>query len=850
MNRFSLNGTDWICKAYLGEDWLWRNAHKKETNDRNHWHPASVPGSVLHDALQNQLVPDPRVGMNSLQAEWVPERTWVYKKSFHLPASFTGLQARLCFTGVDYHARFYLNGELLGEHTGMFTPAFFDVTPLLRPDQDNLLAVIISPAPAEQPQVGYSSKVRTHKSRMTYWWDFCPRMVHQGIWQDMFIHFFSKVCINDLYVSSQLNLDYTAATLRCAMLCNAEGSTPARIKLTVVQGQNTVFESLRELNLDRGKNQIEWRFDLNQPLLWQPNGSGEQPLYQARVEILTEENQPCDSIEKTFGIRDIRFLPNENADPQALPYTVSVNGRKTYIKGWNWVPIDAMYGVPQPEKLKHLLHLAAAAHVNLLRVWGGGLIETENFYDLCDQLGIMVWQEFIQSSSGNENIPPDDPEFVHFMEEEARQIIPLKRNHPSLAVWCGGNELNGLDSVPCDDSAPLLAVLAKCVKELDPGRAWFPTSPSGKHGSFDLRREPDIASRDNHDVHGPWEYQGMQEQYTLYNGRGDSLLHSEFGVEGITNLRTLNETLPHDHQLPISLTNPYWEHRGAWWLKEKEWKILFGEWTSVEMAVQATQFIQAEGLRYAVEADGRRQYHNSGTMPWQFNEPFPMSACTSAVDYFGYPKPAYDAVKLAYEPLHLSAKYPRLNYSSSEPFKVRIYCSNSGESVEGTVTIALRDRTGQSFSIQTAHCVILANCSQWVLDYETGLQAIESGPFFLDMNLIDDSERLVASGRILFCLGTNLAPFFAQPNAIMHVEHNQNQIEITNVSKIAALGIRLESLRDLNQQAWEYFDANSFHLLPGESRIVQCNASTSTHDATHVSIKGWNTPQILVSLQG
>jgi len=257
----------------------------------------------------------------------------------------------------------------------------------------------------------------------------------------------------------------------------------------------------------------------------------------------------------------------------------------------------------------------------------------------------MVWQEFIQSSSGNENIPPDDPEFVHFMEEEARQIIPLKRNHPSLAVWCGGNELNGLDSVPCDDSAPLLAVLAKCVKELDPGRAWFPTSPSGKHGSFDLRREPDIASRDNHDVHGPWEYQGMQEQYTLYNGRGDSLLHSEFGVEGITNLRTLNETLPHDHQLPISLTNPYWEHRGAWWLKEKEWKILFGEWTSVEMAVQATQFIQAEGLRYAVEADGRRQYHNSGTMPWQFNEPFPMSACTSAVDYFGYPKPAYDAVQ-------------------------------------------------------------------------------------------------------------------------------------------------------------------------------------------------------------
>lgn len=850
MDHYSLNGTDWICKAYLGEDWLWRDAHKFDTNDRNHWYAASVPGSVMHDALQNQLIDDPYVGVNSLKAEWVPVRTWVYKKVFRLPASFNGMQAQLCFKGVDYQARFYLNNELLTEHIGMYTPVCFDVTHLLRPGEDNLLAVVISPAPMEQPQVGYTSKVRTHKSRMTYWWDFCPRMVHQGIWQEVFIHFFQKARIDNLHIKSDLNPELSEATIQCAMHCTATDNISVVTKLIVTQGEKTVFETVEKRQLYQGGNEIQWQFSLNQPLLWQPNGSGGQPLYQAKVEIFSEENQPCDSIEETFGIREIHFIPNENADPQALPLTLIVNGRKTYIKGWNWVPIDVMYGVPQLEKLTHLLRLAREANVNLLRVWGGGLIETEAFYNLCDCLGIMVWQEFIQSSSGIENIPPDNPEFIRFMEGEARQIIPMKRNHPSLVTWCGGNELSGSDSSPSNERAPLLATLKKCVQELDPGRAWFPTSPSGKHGTFDLRLEPGIDPRNNHDVHGPWEYQGLEGHYALYNGGGDSLLHSEFGVEGITNLRTLETTFPKEHLLPISLTNPYWEHRGAWWLKENNWQTLFGKWNSVEMAVQATQYMQAEGLRYAVEADRRRQYHNSGTMPWQFNEPFPMAASTSAVDYFGYPKPAYYSVRQAYESLHLSARYPQLVFPEGKPFETQIFCSNSGERWSGDLTVCLRDLLGNRFSSSNIQCELPENSTVHLLDFTTDLHSVGQGPFFLDMNLYSHQGVLISSNRILFSTGSNLSTLFAQPQVSLIIERKQNLVKITNQDPLAALGIWLESACDLRDLSWVYFDQNYFHLLPHESKTIRIESSNSERGSSPIFVRGWNTPAYVIHDQG
>ena len=200
----SLDGSDWLCKPYVGLDWVWRDAEKPGSRDRLGWLPATVPGSVQHDLWQAGEIASPYVERNTLLAEWASQRTWLYKKRFTVGPEHRGRRIRLRFEGVDYEAGFYLNGEKLGEHRSMFTPATFEVGDRLRFGDENLLAVVLEPAPVEQPQVGRTSLVRTHKTRMNYWWDFCPRLVHLGIWDGVCLEISGAVRIEDAWVRPHL----------------------------------------------------------------------------------------------------------------------------------------------------------------------------------------------------------------------------------------------------------------------------------------------------------------------------------------------------------------------------------------------------------------------------------------------------------------------------------------------------------------------------------------------------------------------------------------------------------------------------------------------------------------------
>jgi beta-mannosidase len=429
-------------------------------------------------------------------------------------------------------------------------------------------------APESEPQVGETSRVRVHKSRMGYGWDFCPRLVHQGIWRP---------------VTLWIDEPPQDVTVRTA-LEGVTGVVRGGGELELLDGEEVVARGTGELRLEH-------------PKLWWPNGLGDQHLYRLRA----------GGRELRVGFRTV-VLDGD--------YRLTVNGETVPIKGWNWVPIDALYGVPRPKKLAHLLGLAARANVNLLRVWGGGLIETPEFYDLCDELGLLVWQEFSQSSSGIESVPAADSEFVALMEADARAIVPRLAHHPSLAIWCGGNELDG------DDRTPVLAALRSVVHELDPGRAWLPTSPLGEA-----------------DVHGPWEHQGLASHNQHYDMRM-SRLHSEFGVEGMTNRAAHEALIAPEHRWPADRSNPVYEHLGAWWNNVPLVQEAFGgRIRDVEAMRRASQWLQYEGLRYAVEATLRR---GAGCIPWQFNESFPNAWCTSAVDWHGVPKPAYYGVARAY----------------------------------------------------------------------------------------------------------------------------------------------------------------------------------------------------------
>ena len=476
---------EWQFRGWLGEEWRW---HVDKPWDAPGWLPARVPGSVVDDLWRAGEVPSPYRGRNSRLAEWAAERTWVYRRRI--------AGGVVEFGGVDHEATVFVDGEGVAQHVGAFTPFRIEVPP-----GEHVLAVVVHPAPESEPQVGRTSRVRVHKSRMGYGWDFCPRLVHQGIWRPV-------------------TLD-----------------PPPRVSPHV-----TLQDGVGRVDVDG-----ELVLEVESPELWWPNGMGEQRLYRA-------------------GEFDVGFRTLELDG-----YRFVVNGKPMPIRGWNWVPIDVLYGVPRPEKLEHLLSLAARAGVNVLRVWGGGLIETEEFYELCDRLGLLVWQEFSMSSSGIESVPSDDPGFVATMVEDARDIVPRLRRHPSLALWCGGNELDA------DGSEPVLAALREVVRELDPGRAWLPTSPLGED-----------------DIHGPWEHQGPGPHNEFYDSRTGAL-HSEFGVEGMTNRRALEALVPPEDRWPAGRNNPVYEHLGAWWNNEPLVQGVFGgRLDNLDLLRRASQWLQYE----------------------------------------------------------------------------------------------------------------------------------------------------------------------------------------------------------------------------------------------------------------
>jgi beta-mannosidase len=706
----SLDGDEWQLRGFLGDEWRW---HLDKPWDAPGWLPARVPGSVLDDLARAGEVPDLYRMRNSLQAEWVPERAWIVRRRVNGPG-------RVRFEGIDYAATVFVDGEEVAFHEGLFAPFEIDVA-----EGEHLLAVVVHAAPESESQVGRTSRVRIHKPRMNYGWDFCPRMVHQGIWRPV-------------------TLDAPAEVHPQVRIADAIG--------TVEAGGEVLLE-------------------VEAPELWWPNGMGAQRLYDVP------------DLGVAVGFRTVELVQNEGAPPDALPYTFVVNGVPMLVNGWNWVPVDALYGVPRPQKLAHLLGLAARANVNLLRVWGGGLIETPEFYELCDRLGILVWQEFVQSSSGIENVPSSDPEFVARVVGEAREIVPRKRRHPSLALWGGGNELWG------DDSTAVLANLRDVVHELDPGRAWVATSPTGPNH--------------DHDVHGPWEHQGLREHYTHYDTR-TSLLHSEFGVQGMTNRCALERLVDEDARWPADRTNTVYEHLGAWWNNADFVQDAFGgRIGDVETMRRASQWLQYEGLRYAVEAQRRRWPRCSGTLPWQFGESYPNAWCTSALDHRGDPKPAYWGVARAYRGA------PSAQFAT---------CAWGGETevralVPGDVVARIVNLDG-------------AVVAETRGDIAAPLEAL-SDVFVLDL----DGGR----NRYVMTTAATLEPLLDLPRTQLRAEYARNSLLLSNVGDVAALGIVLEDARPDDEPGWVVFGDNVLDLLPGESREIALEGPVD-----EPWIEGWN----------
>jgi beta-mannosidase len=334
-------------------------------------------------------------------------------------------------------------------------------------------------------------------------------------------------------------------------------------------------------------------------------------------------------------------------------------------------------------------------------------------------------------------------------------------------------------------------------------------------------------------------------QYDLYN-RGASLIHTEFGVEGITNLRTLDAAIAPEHQLPVALENPVWQHLGAWWVKTPMWRETFGDVADAATLVRATQFMQADGLRYALEADRRRKYHNSGSLPWQFNEPYPMAACTSAVDYYGQPKPVYYAVARAYAPLTVTAKFATIAWAGRDTFEAELWVNNSLEALSDTALTARIVGLGGEVAQEWTNPVdVPANRATFAYSVRMSLGEFASGICFLDLRLTASDARTLAHNRYVFTTAANLEPLLSAPATMLTVHCDERSREwaltITNTGTQAALFIWLEDAREIGAPGYAYFGDNHFCLFPGEFRHIPVAWHGVPPAGRSLNIRGWNT---------
>lgn len=742
--------------------------------------PAQVPGCVQADLLRAGLISHPYQKMNSLDCEWVENRWWVYETVFSFSRK-PGMRYFLSCAGIDYACMIYLNDVPVAQGEGMFLPIQVDVTGQLLNEAENRLRIVLLDAPKEIG-LGYTSQVRTQKSRFSYKWDFSTRLVHLGIWDEICLEESGPAKITETSVAS----DYDGASDTGVIRVAARADAPCTWEFCLYWDQEQLF--------CHRSSSGRTAFHVRSPHLWEIGSGQVQPLYQVEIRAL-HQITVSDTLSCEAGIRRLRFLPNEGAPADAPPYTVELNHRRRYLKGVNMVPLDQMYGCLEDQDYERFCRSLARANINLVRVWGGGLVEKESFYRWCDRLGILVWQEFIQSSSGVENVPPTVPSFLNLLRKTAAATLKVKRNHTCTAIYCGGNELRQCANSdrPATTENRNLAMLEKLVKRLDPGRLFLATSAYGPE-EYVTAGSPET----HWDIHGTWKFEGTTGHYALYN-RSLALFHSEFGADGMSSPAAIRWILDDPNAKPQSMEEDVvWRFHGECWDTSRRDSDLFGPAETLAQAVARSQLIQAEAVRYPVEANRRRAFQNSGSIVWQFNEPWPNISCTSLTEYGGKPKLAYHFLRNSYAPMAVTLRYDTLCPRAGEPVTYQAaYTGDIPLPPDYTMRLTLRDSVGAVLLDQQVY-------DRQVLTVPAPSTADHL--YFITMTLWNGPIR-IHENTYFFSTDPGSHPFrkLMDPVAPPDIRTAKGQTIVTNRSSRVALCIHQD-------------DCGVFTLFPGESR--------------------------------
>jgi len=666
-----LNGNDWTVAAFEPGQGASLKAFAGGYPARDAV-TSIVPGDVHWDLERAGKLPPLFYGENSREQNigWVWKKEWWYRKHFSVPAEWQGRGVRLQFGGVDYDCAAWLNGQPLGRHEGAFLPFEFEVSKDLRFGAENTLTVHVHEIP---PDVLKGKRPVYSKCESNTGWDFSAKIISMGIWKDVKMVVSDGATLANPMVFPKLSPPYDRADLltKVEVRASSPRNIELRYRVSPLDGGAPAVVASKTVDAGTAPRQIALTIALPKPELWWPNGYGAQPLYKLEISVCEPGGaRALHNVRTVFGVRDLKMLSNPMAEgfddyfdygkgkavkmPDPMPdlrYLIQINGRKIFARGSNWVPADVLPGRPDRSFYEHLVRSAAEANFNLLRLWGGGVFETPDFYELCDRHGILLFQEFF--CGGSRLRPPETDEGLAVAARETRELLPLMVNHPSIVRYCGGNEMY-LDQ----NNSRQMAQLRAICNEVDPTRPFHDPDPvlvTQRHGEYDYQYPR------HYFMYGRGEFR--------FSGPLNPCEWTEYGVGGLSAVETLKAIIPPDALWPLDNGNPVWRYHKGFKaaITDEQWagldgcESLFGvNLPDLDTVVRCNQYMQAEGLRYACQAMRRFRWHRSACATWSYNEPWPNAAQGCVLDYFGRRKAGYYAMKQAYAPVDVMATYETL----------------------------------------------------------------------------------------------------------------------------------------------------------------------------------------------
>jgi beta-mannosidase len=637
----------------LGGKWHFRQAGTTK------WLPASVPGGVHTDLLALGRIPDPFFADNELRVQWVAESDWEYRKIFPSDPKMRAEKKNfLVCDGLDTLAEVSLNGKLLGKTNNQFRSWRFDVTGLLAEGDNELVILFRSPleyiraCQLKRPLTGggdIPGGPHLRKAPYHWGWDWGPKLPAIGIWKDVRLEGCSTARLADVCIRQQ----HQAGKVRIVARAEAETWAEEPLQMQAFLISPSGIRSEAAALVDGNATTIEMA--VANPRLWWPNGMGAQDLYQLEIMLLSG-SATLDRRTFYLGLRTIALRREKDAWGESFAFVV--NGVPLFAKGADWIPADSFTPRVTDARMRSLVQSAADAHMNMLRVWGGGTYGEERFYDLCDRLGILVWQDFIFACG----IYPDDDAFAENVRLEAVENVRRLRHRASLALWCGNNEMEQGWSdwkwnKPDDpDNLQLKAgydrmfhhLLPEIVAAEDPDRPYWPSSASSGEPFVD----PNGQGR------GDMHYWGVWHERQPFSAYRDQLprFASEFGFQSLPPYKTIKTfTAPADR----NLTSYVMEHRQR--SGPGNQVILSQMLDSFRLPKDfpalsyLSMILQAEGMRIGVEHWRRNRERVGGTIIWQLNDCW-QAISWSSLDYFGRWKALHYAARRFYAPVLFSVE--------------------------------------------------------------------------------------------------------------------------------------------------------------------------------------------------